>query len=150
MQVWTTRALAACAASAWLASWFLPVIEGYAGWEAFRAALAGPFSEAYPGRGQESIPQLLSALTNVVFVVLLYGWFRGRTLRSAMFLKLAVACVLLNLYWPVQTWRAGERDALLVGYYLWLAAFLCLLALGIVSAVSDRRTSRTPTAGTPA
>jgi hypothetical protein len=67
-----------------------------------------------------------------------------------MFLKGAVACLLLNLYWPVQMWRANVRGGLLVGYYLWLAAFVLLLALAIVIAVSGRRTSRIPTDDTPA
>jgi hypothetical protein len=150
MGVMTARVLAAGAIVCWIAAWFLPVIENYAGWAAFRAALAGPFSEGYPGRGQESIPQLLSALTNVAFVVMLYAWLRGRVNKPAMFLKGAIACVLLNLYWPVQMWRAQVSDGLLIGYYLWLAAFVLLLALAILIAVSDRRTSKTPTGGRPA
>jgi len=150
MGVMTARILAGGAFACWLASWFLPVIDDYPGWAAFRAALAGPFSSVYPGRGQESIPQLLSALTNVAFVVLMHAWARGRVSKPAMFLKAAIACLVLNLYWPVQMWRAGVYDGLLIGYYLWLAAFLLLLALAVLIAVSDRRTSRTPTDGTPA
>jgi hypothetical protein len=150
MGVMTARILAACALLCWTAAWFLPVIEHYAGWAAFRAALAGPFKEGYPGRGQESIPQLLSALTNVVFVVMLYLWHRGRVRNVAIYLKVAITCVLVNLYWPVQMLRAGVRDGLLIGYYLWLAAFVLLLALAVVTAVSGRRTSRTPMGDTPA
>jgi hypothetical protein len=150
MAINMVRVLGAAAIACWLVSWFLPVIEDYPGWAAFRAALAGPFNQAYPGRGQESVPQLLSALTNVVFVVLMYVWIRGRVSKPAMFLKGAIACLLLNLYWPVQMWRANVRDGLLIGYYLWLAAFVLLLALAIVIAVSDRRTSRIPTDDTPA
>jgi hypothetical protein len=150
MGVMTARVLAGGAIVCWIAAWFLPVIEHYPGWSAFRAALAGPFSESYPGRGQESIPQVLSALTNVAFVVMMYAWVRGRINRTAMFLKVAAACLLLNLYWPVQMGRSGVSGALLIGYYLWLGAFVLLLALAILIAVSDRRTSRTPTDGTPA
>ena|SRR5687767_3906828 len=150
MAINMARVLAAAAVACWLASWFLPVIADYPGWAAFRAALAGPFNQAYPGRGQESIPQVLSALTNVVFVVLMYTWIRRRVTRPAMFLKGAIACLLLNLYWPVQMWRANERDGLGVGYYAWLAAFVLLLGLAIVIAVSDRRTSKIPTDDTPA
>jgi TM2 domain-containing membrane protein YozV len=62
----------------------------------------------------------------------------------------ALACLLLNLYGLVEMLRAGERTGLLVGYYVWLLAFALLLALGVLSVVSARRTSRTPTAGTPA
>jgi len=150
MGILTARMLAAGAVLCWTASWFLPVIEHYSGWAAFRAALAGPFNEGYPGRGQESIPQLLSALTNVAFVIMIHGWYRRRVRNPAMFLKVAIACLVINLYWPVQMIRAGVRDGLLIGFYAWLAAFALLLALAAVIAVSDRRTSKTPTGGTPA
>ena len=138
------------AAACWCVAWFLPVVEGYAGWAAFRAALEAPFRHSIAMRGEDLVPQLLSALTNVVFVVLFANWQRGQVTRPMLFLKVAVACLLLNLYWPVQMLRAGERDALLVGYYVWLAAFALMVTLGILSVVSARRTSRTPTAGTPA
>ena len=70
--------------------------------------------------------------------------------RPSMFLKLAIACLLLNLYWPVWMLRAGELRALQMGYYVWLAAFALLVALGALNVVSTRRTSRTPTGDTPA
>jgi len=138
------------AAACWCVAWFLPVVEGYAGWAAFRAALEAPFRHSIAMRGEDLVPQLLSALTNVVFVVLFANWQRGQVTRPALFLKVAIACLLLNLYWLVEMLRAGERDALLVGYYVWLAAFALMVTLGILSVVSSRRTSRTPTAGTPA
>ena len=138
------------AAACWCVAWFLPVVEGYAGWAAFRAALEAPFRHSIAMRGEDLVPQLLSALTNVVFVVLFANWQRGQVTRPALFLKVAIACLLLNLYWLVEMLRAGEHDALLVGYYVWLAAFALVVALGILTVVSARRTSRTPTAGTPA
>jgi len=138
------------AAACWGVAWFLPVVEGLAGWAAFRAALEAPFRQNFPPRGDDVVPQLLSALTNVVFVVLFANWQRGRVTRPLLFLKVALACLLLNLYWLVEMLRAGEHDALLAGYYVWLAAFALLVTLGILSVVSDRRTSKTPTAGTPA
>ena len=67
-----------------------------------------------------------------------------------MFLKVAIACLLLNLYWLVQMLRAGEYAGLLAGYYVWLLAFALLIVLGAISVVSARRTSRTPTGDTPA
>ena len=137
------------AAGCWLASWFLPVMIDCAGWEAFRAALQGPFREKFRTPGEDAVPQVLSALTNVAFVVLFAHWLRRAITRPSLFLKVAIACLLLNLYWVVQMLRAGERDALLVGYYVWLAAFALMVALGILSVVSARRTSKTPTAGTP-
>jgi hypothetical protein len=138
------------AAACWCVAWFLPVVEGYAGWAAFRAALEAPFRHSVPMRGEDLVPQLLSALTNVVFVVLFANWQRGQVTRPPLFLKVAIACLLLNLYWLVEMLRAGERAALLVGYYVWLAAFALMVTLGIVSVVSNRRTSKTPTDGTPA
>ena len=138
------------AAACWLASWFLPVIGDHSGWEAFYAALTGPFRENFPTRGEDAIAQLLSALTNVVFAVLFAHWYLGRITRPALFLKVALACLLLNLYWLVEMLRAGERSGLLAGYYAWLAAFALLVAAGVISVVSARRTSKTPTAGTPA
>jgi hypothetical protein len=134
----------------WLLAWFLPVIEGYRGWAAFRAALAAPFRAEFPVRGDDVVPQVLSALSNVAFVVLFANWQRRQVTRPRLFLKVAIACLLLNLYWLVEMLRAGERSALLVGYYVWLAAFALMVTLGILSVVSDRRTSKTPRAGTPA
>ena len=138
------------AAACWFLAWFLPVVDGYAGWAAFRAALAAPFRRDFPVRGDDVVPQVLSALTNVVFVVLFANWQRGQVTRPLLFLKVAIACLLLDLYWLVQMLRAGERTALLAGYYVWLGAFALLVALGVLTVVSARRTSRTPTGGTPA
>jgi hypothetical protein len=137
-------------AACWLLSWFLPVIEGYRGWAAFRAALEAPFRAEFPVRGDDVVPQVLSALSHVAFVVLFANWQRRQVTRPQLFLKIAIACLLLNLYWLVEMLRAGERSALLVGYYLWLAAFALMVTLGILSVASDRRTSKTPRAGTPA
>jgi hypothetical protein len=146
----TSKWLGWSAAACWLAAWFLPVMDDLAGWAAFRAALEGPFRGRFPLGAADAVPQVLSAMTNVAFVVLLTLWMRARITWPSMFLKVALACLLLNLYWLVEMLRAGERTGLLVGYYVWLLAFALLLALGVLSVVSARRTSRTPTAGTPA
>ena len=138
------------AAACWLATWFLPVVEGYPGYAAFHEALSGPFREFSPVRGEAAVAQLLSALTNVGFVFLFLAWLRGWVTRPSLYLKLAIVCLLMNLYWLVEALRAGELGALLIGYYVWLAAFALLVALAAVIAASARRTSRTPTAGTPA
>jgi hypothetical protein len=138
------------AAACWLASWFLPVMTDCAGWEAFRAALEGPFRDKFRTPGEDAVPQVLSALTNLVFVVLFAHWLRHAITRPALFLKVAIACLLLNLYWLVQMLRAGEYAGLLAGYYVWLLAFALLILLGAISVVSARRTSRTPTGDTPA
>jgi len=143
------RIYAWCALACWLASWFLPVLDDYSGWAAFRAAIEGPFRDPFPTRGEDAIAQFLSALTNLAFAALFLHWVRGRVARPRLFAKLALFCLLLNLYWLVESIRAGESRALLAGYYAWLAAFALLVATGAVSAVSGHRTSKTPTAGTP-
>ena len=134
------------AAAFWLASWFLPVVDHNAGWQAFVAALSHSFEMAGGRSWDDAAPQLMSALTNVVFIALFVPLWRGRVEKPALFTKIALACFIINLYWLVQAVRAGEAGGLRIGYYAWLLAF----ALLIVSGVSVHRTSRTPTAGTPA
>ncbi|HEX6241402.1 MAG TPA: hypothetical protein VFZ61_10930, partial [Polyangiales bacterium] len=112
--------------------------------------LEGPFRERFPVRGDDAVPQLMSALTNVVFVLQLVYWKRGRVSRWTLFLKISIACLLINLYWLVQMLRAGEHGLLLSGYYAWLLGFAALVAAGALNAVSARRTSKTPTGGRPA
>ena len=139
MQFDRTRILAGIATIVWLASWFLPVVDGVAGWKAFVHALRDRDDA-------ESAAHILSALTNVVFPVLTGLVFSGRAIRRGLFIKVALACTLMDCYWLVTALREGEAAGLRIGYYAWLAAF----ALLVVSGVSIRRTSRTPTAGTPA
>ena len=64
-------------------------------------------------------------------------------------MRVALACFLLNLYWFVTAWRDDALKDLLLGYYVWLAAFALLLAVASLIAFANRRTSKTPTAGTP-
>jgi hypothetical protein len=141
------RQLGWASAACWLLSWFLPVVEGYPGWAAFRAALSGPFRDNYPVRGDDAVAQLLSALTNIAWLLLFWYWKRGALSNWTLYLKIAIACLLIDLYWLVQMLRAGEYHALLAGYYVWLCAFALLVALAGVNVVSARRTSRTPTGG---
>lgn len=140
-------------AVAFLASWFLPVLDGVPGWMAFRYALAPlvPYRDAGGVGWEDSVPQVLSALTNLMFVILFGLWLAKQMFRPAMFVRLTLACVLLNLYWFVMAWRdpAGVSD-LLYGYYVWQLAFVLMLAVAILTASANRRTSRTPTADTPA
>jgi hypothetical protein len=135
------------AGACWCAAWFLPVVEGYSGWSAFLAALEGPFRRNFPVRGDDAVPQLMSALTNVVFVLQFVNWNRGLVRHWTLYLKITIACLLINLYWLVQMLRAGQHDLLLAGYYVWLSAFALLVVLGILNVVSARRTSKTPTGG---
>jgi len=146
-----TKALAWTAAALFAASWFLPVLADLPGWMAFRYALA----PLIPFRGrdgssidwEDSAPQLMSALTNVVFIILFALWASKQGPRPGLFVRIALACFLLNLYWFVTAWRDHALTDLLLGYYLWLAAFALLLAVAIVIAFASRRTTKSPTAG---
>ncbi len=142
--------LAWCALACWLVSWFLPVVQGYAGWEAFLEAAGAPFRDPSPTRGELGITLVASALTNVAFLALILSWIRGHVMRPALFAKLALFCLILDLFWLVEMLRATESPRLLAGYYTWIAGFALLAAAGFVSAASARRTSKTPTDGTPA
>jgi hypothetical protein len=143
------RKLTWVAAVAWLASWFLPVIDGYPGWAAFRAAIEGPFRHTFPTAPEDAIPQVFSALTNVAFALMFFMLVRNRIVHHGRFLRVAIICLVLDLYWLMQAVRANEWQSLLSGYYLWLAAFALLVAISAINVVSSRRTSKTPTAGTP-
>jgi hypothetical protein len=145
------RVLGWSAAAAFLASWFLPVLKDVPGWMAFRYALAPlvPFRDAGGVAWEDSAPQVMSALTNVAFVILFVLWQIKQTVRPGLFVRIAIACFVLNLYWFVTAWRDHSVGDLLVGYYVWLAAFGMLLALAAFIASSSRRTSKTPTAATP-
>jgi hypothetical protein len=146
----SVRVLGWVAGACWLASWFLPVIDDYPGWAAFYTVLVGPFRQNFPIRGEDAVIQLVSVATNVGFIVLFAHWLLQRITRPSMFLKIALACFIANLYWPVEMLRAGERGGLLAGYYAWEASFALMLAIGVISVVSARRTSKTPRDGTPA
>ena len=139
------------AALAFLASWFLPVLPDVPGWVAFRYALAPlvPYRDAGQLAWDDSVPQVLSALTNIVFMLMFALWLAKQMFRPGMFVRIALACVLLNLYWLVRAWREKGLQDLLFGYYVWLAAFVLMLLVAVLTAFEARRTSRTPTAGTP-
>jgi len=143
--VWTAAALFA-------ASWFMPVLEDVPGWMAFRYALSPlvPYEAGAENlSAEESVPQILSALTNVVFVVMVALWVTNQRMRPATFVRIGLACFLLNLYWPVKAIREGGIRDILPGYYVWEAAFALLLGVAVTAVVASRRTSTTPTAGTP-
>ena len=148
-----TTALAWSAAALFTASWFLPVLEDLPGWMAFRYALAPlvPFRGRDEGSvgWEDSAPQLMSALTNVVFVLLFALWATRQSPRPGLFVRVALACFLLNLYWFVTAWRDEALEDLLPGYYVWLAAFALLLVVAILIASANRQTSKTPTADRP-
>jgi hypothetical protein len=127
----------------------MPVLDAVPGWMAFRYALAPlvPFGDPGELTWEDSIPHVLSALTNVVFVILWGLWAAKQTVRPGLFVRITLACFLLNLYWFVKASREHDLNDLLVGYYVWLAAFALLLGVAAITAFASRRTSTTPTAG---
>ena len=118
---------------------------------AFRYALAPlvPYRDHSSLTFEDAAPQVMSALTNVVFVVLFVLWAIKQSPRPGMFVRITLACFLLNLYWFVSVWRDNSVRDLLFGYYVWVAAFALLAIVAALIASSSRRTSKTPTAGTP-
>ncbi len=140
------QALPWTAAALFAVSWFLPVLDSVPGWMAFRYALAPlvPYRDAGSIGWEDSAPQVMSALTNVVFVILFGLWAARQSPRPGMFVRIALACLLLNLYWFVAAWRDHSLQDLLVGYYVWLAAFALLLAVAIRIALASRRAPGTP------
>jgi hypothetical protein len=146
-------ALAWLSAALFTISWFLPVLNDVPGWMAFRYALAPlvPYHNADRISWEDSVPQVLSALTNVVFVILFALWLSRQVPRPGMFVRITLACVLLNLYWFVLAWRDPTGlSQLLAGYYVWMLAFILWFAVAVLIAYGGRRTSKTPTADTPA
>lgn len=144
--------LAWLAAVAFLASWFLPVLDDVPGWMAFRYALAPlvPYRNAGNEAWEDNAIHVLSALTNVMFLVLFGLWLARQMFRPGMFVRLTLACLLINLYWLVVALRDAQGlSELRVGYYLWLAAFVLFFAVAVLTAYASRRTSRTPMAGRP-
>ena len=135
---------------AFATSWFMPVLEDVPGWMAFRYALAPlvPYGDVADVSWDDSIPHVLSALTNVAFVILFALWASKQAVRPGLFVRIAIACFVLNLYWFVTAWREHGVTDLLIGYYVWLAAFALLLGVAALTAFASRRTSTTPTAGT--
>ena len=140
------RPLAWIAAACFLAAWFLPVASEVPGWMAFRYAFAPvwPYASAAPD-SEDAIPQVLSALTNVAFLVMFLQLTLGKVQRPGLYFRVAIACFVLNLYWLVQMLRDGSGRDLWIGYYVWLVAFALLVVVGWMlmrsaSAASVRRT----------
>jgi heme/copper-type cytochrome/quinol oxidase subunit 4 len=135
------RNLGMLAAACFVAAWFLPAAADVPGWMAFRYAFSPvwPYGSSAPQGGEDAVPQVLSALTNVAFVVMFAQLLARRVKRPGLFLRVAIACFVLDLYWFVQMLRDGSGRDLLVGYYLWLAAFALLVVIGGILTRGARR-----------
>ena len=124
------RILTWSAAACFVAAWFLPVAPDLPGWMAFRYAFAPVWPYApHAGATEDAAPQVLSALTHVVFAVMFAQLLAGRVGRPGLWLRVAIACFVVDLYWFVQMLRDGAHS-LGIGYYVWLAAFAQLAIIG--------------------
>lgn len=137
------RSLTWSAAACFVAAWFLPVAPDLPGWMAFRYAFAPvwPYGAHESGAVEDAIPHVLSALTNVVFVVLWAQLAAARVSRPGLWLRVAIACCVVDLYWFVQMLREGGGQRLGIGYYVWLAAFAQLAVSGALL-LRSRRAAR--------
>jgi heme/copper-type cytochrome/quinol oxidase subunit 4 len=142
------RNLGWLAAACFLAAWFLPAAADVPGWMAFRYAFSPVwrYGTAEPQGGEDAVAQVLSALTNVAFVVMFARLVRGTVNRPGLFLRVAIACFVLDLYWFVQLLRDGAAHELWIGYYVWLAAFALLGVVGWMLMRSARSAAATPPA----
>ncbi len=133
MRTFTKLALP-IAAVVFVIAWLTPVVDGgttlaeggVPGWEAFRVALSPvwPYGDFEASTWYWGILTVSSALTNfVVVAVLAHLVWRPGTHRRAIAWALALAFV-VNCSWLI----SGDRGALRLGYYLWVASF-ALLAL---------------------
>jgi len=134
------RNLAWLAGACFVAGWFLPAAPEVPGWMAFRYALAPvwPYGSGSAEGIEDVVPQVLSALTNVAFIVLFGLLFLGRVKHPGLFFRVALACFVLNLYWFVQTVRDGTVHDLRIGYYVWLVAFGLMMLIGWIRMRSTR------------
>jgi hypothetical protein len=126
------RVLGWLAVVCFLASWFLPAAAEVPGWMAFRYAFAPvwPYQSSESQAVADAAPQVLSALTNVAFVVMVVQLLAGKVTRPGLYFRVTIACFVLNLYWLVQMLRDGSARDLWIGYYVWLIAFALLVIIG--------------------
>jgi hypothetical protein len=108
--------------------WLLPAFSDERGWAAFVFALSPLWD--YRHFQNEGLGLLafivLSALTNVLFVVLAAALALGASRRAKAVLCAAAAATLLNLYWQILL--EDDRGRLQSGYFVWVVSF-ALLAL---------------------
>jgi hypothetical protein len=108
--------------------WLLPAFSDQRGWAAFVFALSPLWD--YRHFQNEGLGLLafivLSALTNVLFVVLAAALALGASRRAKAVLYAAAAATLLNLYWQILL--EDDRGRLQSGYFVWVVSF-ALLAL---------------------
>jgi hypothetical protein len=118
---------------AWLAAvvtnllaWFMPVVDDYVGWQAFRVALSPlwPFEQFHIPPGSLLVLSVASGVTNVLFLLLAAVLVTQPARRAKPVLWIAAAATLVNLHWPIS--MGAERDELEAGYFIWVCSFALL------------------------
>lgn len=118
---------------AWLAAvvtnllaWFMPVVDDYVGWQAFRVALSPlwPFEQFHIPPGSLLVLSVASGVTNVLFFLLAAVLVTQPARRAKPVLWIAAAATLVNLHWPIS--MGAERDELEAGYFIWVCSFALL------------------------
>jgi hypothetical protein len=122
------RATLLAAVVANVLGWVLPAFSEERGFEAFIFALSPLWD--YRHFQNEGLGLLafivLSALTNVLFIVLAAVLAFAPARRAKAVLWGAAAATLLNLYWPILL--EADRARLENGFFIWVSSF-ALLAL---------------------
>jgi hypothetical protein len=132
------RTILLAAVVAHVLGWWLPVVQDYRGWQAFRVALSPlwPYEQFRIEPGLLLVLSVASALTNVLFVGFAAVLLVGSESRARALLWAAAGATLLNLHWPIS--MGAERAALQNGYFVWVTSF-ALLAFAAFLAVRGRR-----------
>ena len=133
------RATLLAAVVANILGWVLPAFSDERGFKAFIFALSPlwdykNFQNQSPGLLAFIV---LSALTNVLFVVLAIVLALGRARRLKPVLWAAAAATLLNLYWPILL--EADRGRLEAGFFIWVSSFVLLALSAFLSLQSAPR-----------
>jgi hypothetical protein len=116
--------------------WVLPAAMDVRGWQAFFLALSPLWS--FDDFAAEPVWFLIlivaSALTNVLFIVLVGLLLRGR--QSKAVLSTAAAATVLNLHWVITL--QADRRYLESGYFVWVCSFALLALAAFLAARSPR------------
>ena len=130
-QIGVDRVLLWTASSAFVVSWFLPVIkngwtipEGLPGWQAMRAVLDPLWDhDKLRDRPWFSALSIASGLTNIVMIAALAHLHLTRLSPANRWKHWVVLAAAINASWLGFDWRDND---LRIGYYVWLLSFLLL------------------------
>lgn len=119
--------------------WWLPVVDDYRGWQAFRVAMSPlwPYERFRIEPGLLLVLSVASALTNALFAALVATLAVGGARRARLVLFGAAGAALLNLHWPIS--MGAQRAELADGYFVWVISFVLLTLAALLALRADRR-----------